>query len=46
MSTRGSVRNALLFIMTKKGPPMPWRYRIIAIFIFVVVVVWLWSMFR
>lgn len=32
--------------MRKKGPLMPWRYRLIAIFLFVVVLLWLWSMTR
>ncbi len=32
--------------MTKKGPPMPWGYRLIAVFFFVMVLVWLWAMMR
>jgi hypothetical protein len=32
--------------MNKKGPPMPWGYRLIALFLFVILLVWLWGMFR
>ena len=29
---------------SKKGPPMPWGYRLIAIFLFGVLLVWIWTM--
>jgi hypothetical protein len=32
--------------MSKKGPPMPARYRIIAIFLFVVLLGWVWYIVR
>jgi len=28
--------------MSKKPPPMPWGYRLIAIFLFIVLIAWVW----
>ena len=30
----------------KKGPPMPWGYRLIAIFLFLVLIAWMWTVVR
>lgn len=32
--------------MRKKGPPMPWGYRVIALVLFLVVIIWLWLTVR
>ena len=32
--------------MKHKGPPMPWRYRLVAIFLFVVLMGWVWYIVR
>jgi len=31
---------------SKKGPPMPWGYRLIAIFLFLVLLGWIWFIAR